>query len=229
MDRPLFYAPEFPDQNILPEAEQHHAVRTLRLKTGDHIIITNGKGLLADAILYVEGKKVTYVVTLEKELSPPPPLYLAIAPTKNSDRIEWLIEKATEIGIREVFLIQTLHTERPRIKTERLRQKAVQAMKQSQRAHLPLIHDMMPFSGLLQLQFKHKLLAHFQTSNQHLKDAVSAGEEVLAVVGPEGDFSPEEIEMSKNNGFRLINLGQNRLRTETAALYICMEYAIINR
>jgi 16S rRNA (uracil1498-N3)-methyltransferase len=150
-------------------------------------------------------------------------LHIAIAPTKNIDRFEWFLEKATEIGIDEITPLLTSHSERKTINAERLEKILVSAMKQSLKAYLPQLHELTTFKELIiNNKTENKFIAYCDEIQKiHLKDLATKGNNTLILIGPEGDFSPEEIKLAIENGFKVVSLGESRLRTETAGIVAC--------
>jgi 16S rRNA (uracil1498-N3)-methyltransferase len=157
-------------------------------------------------------------------------LTIGVAPTKNIDRFEWFLEKSTEIGIDRVIPLLCRYSERKEIKPERLEKVMVSAMKQSIKAYLPVLSPLQTFKEAIKSQFSgQKFIAHcYEGEKQLLRDAVVRGKDVLILIGPEGDFSNEEVELAINEGFVPISLGNSRLRTETAALVACHTVNLIN-
>ena len=231
----LFYAPEITTPlYTLPEEESGHCVRVLRLKEGDSLHITDGRGTLYRAeVEDAHPKRCTIRIVEEHPEWEKRPygLTVAVAPTKNIDRIEWFVEKATECGIDRIVPILCDHSERKVVKEERLSKIAASAMKQSLKAYLPQIEPLTPIRQLLAEPFEGvKLIAHCEEDMERvfLGDVVKKGDNVLVLIGPEGDFSKEEIEAARKAGFREITLGNARLRTETAALAATMFTAFVN-
>lgn len=223
----LFYVPTISGAEvILDETESKHAVRVLRLSEGDEIELVDGKGGFYKAKITSAHPKKCKLSIVESETGFGKKdfrLHIAIAPTKNIDRTEWFLEKCTEIGIDEITPLLSEHSERKVIKPERLEKILVSAMKQSVKAYLPKLNELTKLSDLLQ-QSKEpkKFIAHCNDGNKpHLKDVVKQGDDVLILIGPEGDFSPEEVEQAKKKGFEEISLGSARLRTETAGVVAC--------
>ncbi len=231
----IAYIPEAAIGNlILSEEESKHCVRVLRMQAGDQLRITNGTGLLFDAnILDPHPKRC--VVELGNPRKGydhwPFKLHIAVAPTKNNDRLEWFLEKATEIGIDAVHLFEGFHSERRKVNHERLEKVLVAAMKQSQKSRLPLLHEMMRFEKLVKQPFSgRKFIAWIdETVRNTLAQSYQAGTDCLMLIGPEGDFSREEVTLAIENGFEPISLGEARLRTETAALSACHTIQLINQ
>lgn len=219
----LFYTPDISTTLELPQEEAAHALRVLRLAEGDELMLTDGKGSFYRAEIDMISGKRCYVRILETT-SPAPlwrgHLHLAMAPTKNMDRVEWFAEKATEIGVDEITLLDCRFSERKVVKTERVEKILISAMKQSLKSTLPMLNPMTPFGKFISQPFSgQKFIAHcYEGEKVQLMQALSADEDALVLIGPEGDFSPEEVSMAIAHGFRPITLGKSRLRTETAAL-----------
>ena len=219
----LFYTPDIQDDMQLPEEEAGHCIRVLRMKEGDSIRLTDGKGSFYDAVISAVSGKRCMVHIESREVQQPlwdGHLHIAVAPTKLMDRNEWFVEKAVEIGVDEITFLKTDHSERDVVKMERIEKIAVSAMKQSQKATLPVLNGMTTLRNLIEREFDgDKFIAHCEPGSKVLlQDAVIPGHDSLVLIGPEGDFSPAEIEMALKAGFRPISLGPSRLRTETAAL-----------
>jgi 16S rRNA (uracil1498-N3)-methyltransferase len=219
-----FFCDDFrSNQAYLNGGEQHHA-RVLRLAVGDDVRIVDGRG----------GSYVGPVVSMTKhevviECSPsgfstaPSRLWLAVAPPKNITRFEWFVEKATEIGIARITPLLCQRSERRRLKTDRLMKIMTSAMKQSGKAHLPTLDELTPYNDMVHAGESH--LKGIATQDEHsisIQDLDVTGRDSMILIGPEGDFSPEEIRMATENGFQKVSLGPYRLRTETAAIYACV-------
>lgn len=220
----LFYCPDLDTNCTLPTSEAEHAIRVLRLKEGDTIQLTNGKGLKAQAEIVSTGKKeVTFRLLESMTVAPTPPfIHLAVAPTKNMDRMEWLLEKATEIGLHSFTPILCQRSERKVWKEDRIERIVLSALKQSGQYHLPILHPITSFDDYIKLPLSsQKFIAHcVEHERISLTSAsINLKEPVYLLIGPEGDFSNEEIEKALKNGFQAVQLGSNRLRTETAALH----------
>lgn len=219
----VFYTPEITVNPELPEEEAAHCLRVLRLTVGDEVMLTDGKGLFYKAVISAAtGKRcqVKVVESIEQEPFWSGHLHLAMAPTKNMDRIEWFAEKATEIGFNELSFLNCRFSERKVIKTERIEKIVVSAVKQSLKAYKPVVNEMMDFSRFMQRDFSgQKFIAHcYEGEKPLLKDVLVPGKDALVLIGPEGDFSVEEVQKAEAAGFRAVSLGKSRLRTETAAL-----------
>lgn len=205
------------------EEESRHLTTVLRRKVGDALQLTDGRGFFYDAEISETGKRhvlARITATISAEATHATPLHLAIAPTKNIERIEWLLEKATEIGIDEITLLQCQRSERDTVRLDRLEKVLVSAMKQSLRAHLPKLNPMTRFQQFVKTTPADlKYIAWCaDTPLPHLKTQLQPGKNTLVLIGPEGDFSPEEVQLAAENGFTGVSLGAARLRTETAGL-----------
>ncbi len=223
----LFYIPEIRGSEVtLDPDESKHAVKVLRLTEGSSVQIVDGKGGFHEAEIAEAHPKKCRLNILNSVLNfglKDFRLHIAIAPTKNIDRLEWFLEKATEIGIDEITPLISEHSERKIVKLERLEKKMISAMKQSVKAYLPKLNESVHFNQLISSATeKEKYIAHcFKGNKTHLKRVVNKAADVLVLIGPEGDFSPEEVQLAKNNGFTEISLGESRLRTETAGIVAC--------
>lgn len=229
----LFYTPDIALTAELPEEEAGHCIRVLRLAEGDEIRLTDGKGYFYRAAIRRAHPKHCEVDILESWPQPPLwpfELHIAIAPTKNMDRMEWFAEKATEIGIDAITCLNCRFSERREIKPARLEKILVSAMKQSLKATLPRLTGMTDFKTFITQPFEgRKFIAHCEEEEKTpLKHAYHPGENALILVGPEGDFSAEEIALALANGFEPVSLGESRLRTETAALAACHTIHVVN-
>lgn len=219
----VFYTPDIDTCPELPEEEAGHCLRVLRLGVGDEVMLTDGKGCFYKAVISAATGKRCRVKVMEKteqEKFWKGHLHLAMAPTKNMDRIEWFVEKATEIGFDELSFLNCRFSERKVIKTERIEKIVVSAMKQSLKARKPIVNEMTDFAKFMQRDFQgQKFIAHcYEGEKPLLKEVLKPGEDALVLIGPEGDFSPEEVQKAEALGFQPISLGKSRLRTETAAL-----------
>lgn len=233
MEKTIFFAPDILSNPELPLEEGQHCIKVLRKKEGDEIFLTDGKGHFYDAQIIQANPKhciVNIVKTIEQAKGWGFNLQIAFAPTKNIDRIEWFAEKATEIGIDRLTPLLCQHSERKEIKPQRIEKILVSAMKQSQKALLPQLDEMLPFSQFIKQEFKgRKFIAHcYPQPKRPLKDICQKGEDILILIGPEGDFSEKEVEEALAHGFEAISLGDSRLRTETAALVACHIPHVIN-
>ena len=220
----LFYGEITGNTVIINNEEQQHIVKVLRMKSGEEIFVTDGKGNLAKGNLVFEGKKVHLEILEIKEKLPnfSPQLHIAIAPTKNIDRIEFFVEKAVEMGISEITFLQTEKTERKNISIEKLTKQAISASKQSLRFHFPKMNDLVKFSDFIKnLDAETTFVAHCNENLEriHLRD-IDSRENITFLIGPEGDFSDKEIQILVENGIKAVSLGNQRLRTETAGIFV---------
>jgi 16S rRNA (uracil1498-N3)-methyltransferase len=233
----LFYTPDIAPshpQYFLNEEESKHAIRVLRLEVGSEVQLIDGKGgLYTAAIKDAHPKRtilqITNVVTGYQKRNHY--LHIAIAPTKNLDRLEWFLEKATEIGIDEISLIICQRSERKEAKTERLNKIITSAIKQSLKAYHPVLNEPIALNKFLAQSFDgQKFIAHCEDSEKTTLSAeIEKQGKYLILIGPEGDFSPAETDAALHNGYKAITLGESRLRTETAALEACFEANFLNR
>lgn len=219
----VFYTPDIAVDGELPEEEAGHCLRVLRLGVGDEVMLTDGKGFFYKAVITAATGKRCQVKVVETIGQAPlwnSHLHLAMAPTKNMDRIEWFAEKATEIGFDELSFVNCRFSERKVIKTERIEKIVVSAVKQSLKARKPLVNELTDFGKFIQQKFEgQKFIAHcYEGDKPLLKDVFIPGKDAVVLIGPEGDFSPEEVQKAEAAGFQAISLGKSRLRTETAAL-----------
>ncbi len=232
----LFYSSEISEDVktfTFPKEESKHIVKVLRKQNGDTLTITNGKGVLFYAqILTQDAKKCTVQIsTIEKQPKPKYKLHIAVAPTKMNDRYEWFLEKATEIGISSITPIICDHSERKIIKPERFEKILQSGMKQSLNYYLPILHPPILFKDYISQNFKGAIfIAHCEAKleRKSLKKEISPKTETTILIGPEGDFSTNEIELALKNKFVPVTLGNTRLRTETAAIVACHSLAFIN-
>lgn len=224
----LFYSTEINnDIAVFDEEEARHCIQVLRKRAGDGIRFADGKGNWYDGQILETGKKsfTAKVVRSWQEQHPPPPLHLAVAPTKSMERFEWLLEKATEIGVGQLTPLLCKHSERKILRPERLERVLLAAMKQSLRATKPVLNEMVAFEKFVAGQnlVAQRYIAHCHSEElPHLSTTLKPAQSVLIMIGPEGDFSEAEVELALNNGFAAISLGSARLRTETAAIAACL-------
>ncbi len=230
----LFYTPDIADTLILPEVESGHCVRVLRLTEGDEIGLIDGRGTFYRAAITLAHAKRCGVRIIETEARPSHwagHIEIAIAPTKNLDRLEWFAEKTTEMGIDAIVPLLCRFSERKELKTERIEKILVSAMKQSLKAVLPRLEEMTPFARYVKEPFEgEKFIAHcYADGERHLlSQSYTPGARARILIGPEGDFSPEEVQLAIDNGYRPISLGASRLRTETAGVVACNTLHILN-
>jgi len=233
----LFYTPDIEPshpQYFLSEEESKHAIRVLRLVADDEVQLIDGRGGLYTAQIKDAHPKrtilqITNVITGYNKRNHY--LHIAVAPTKNIERLEWFLEKATEIGIDEISLIICQRSERKEAKTDRLNKIITSAIKQSLKAYHPVLNEPVAFAKFLAKSFDgEKYIAHCEKGDKAtLPSAVKKQDKYLILIGPEGDFSPNEIDEALQNGYKAITLGDSRLRTETAALEACFEINFLNR
>lgn len=219
-----FYSPDIRSHGLLTPEDSMHCIRVLRHKAGDHITVVDGKGRRLDCVIENADPRATGVeIVAEEEVRSHwgAGFTLAVAPTKNMDRMEWMVEKAVEIGVDRIVPVLCAHSERKVLKPERLRKIAVSAMKQSLKATLPEIADLTPLPEFL----KHcgpgqKFMGYCDKAYplRNLARECLPGVDTIVLIGPEGDFSPPEVEMAVAAGFIPVTFGESRLRTETAAI-----------
>ncbi len=219
---PLFYQPDLELSHLTPE-ESHHAIHVLRMRIGDAIEVTDGLGTLASATLTTtESRNAGFrVLTSRRTPKREPSIHLAIAPTKNIDRMEWLVEKCTEIGVDKITFVRCRTSERPSIPLERLQKLALSAMKQSRQSWFPKLVDMTPFKDFVaHVAEPLRFIAYVDETNpHHLSTLLKPKGDRVLLIGPEGDFANDELDQALGHGFKKVSLGPNRLRTETAGLY----------
>lgn len=232
----IFYTPDITSNTYtLNEEESKHCVRVLRLTVGAVVNLVDGKGGFYTAEITSDNpKKVALsILKVETEFHKRNHyLHIAVAPTKNIDRIEWFLEKATELGIDEITPIITDRSERRIVKEDRLNKVITSAVKQSIKAYHPKLNDAISFDAFLKQPFEgEKLMAHCidEGEKRYISQLVAPHQKYLILIGPEGDFTPEEVNLALNKGFKALTLGDNRLRTETAALAVCFEINYLNR
>lgn len=226
----VFFQPELDTPAIqLSEDESKHCVRVLRLKKGDEVHLANGKGTHAVAVISDDNPKRCVLNIASKEDNPKNRdyhLHIMIAPTKNAERTEWFIEKACEAGIDEITFIETQNSERNKVNIERCEKIAVSAMKQSKQWWLPVINPLIKLGeAATPVREGLKLMAWCETGDEQLLNEVlkkNSAKIITVLIGPEGDFTAQEVELAKGSGFEPVSLGKSILRTETAALYACM-------
>lgn len=236
-----FYCPDVDSDNMLPQEEAEHAIRVLRLRSGDIISITDGKGIIYDAEIDTVGKRSCTYNIIEKHLTPKTwqgNIEVAIAPTKNMDRMEMFAEKATEIGFDGINFINCQFSERKIINVERIKRVVISAMKQSHKSYMPYVHELETFDKFIRKGYKGtKYIAHCNEDtlvSEHksfLFDELKKNPQgnALVLIGPEGDFSVQEVQGAIKQGFITVSLGENRLRTETAALSAVFMMNLNNR
>lgn len=230
----IFYTPDLSENSYtLNETESKHCIRVLRLQQGDEIILVDGRGGFFTAEIIdpnVKRCSVNVIKSSKKFGLSNFQVQIAIAPTKNMDRIEWFLEKTTEIGINRITPLLCRYSERKEVKHERLEKVMISAMKQSLKAYLPQLDPLTKFNDFINQPFNgQKFIAHCEEQERELlKNRVEPNQNYLILIGPEGDFSTEEIEAALKAGFRPVSLGDSRLRTETAGVVACHTFNLLN-
>lgn len=229
----LFYNPQIQGESIeLDEQESKHAVRVLRLAAGDRVILVDGRGSWYEALIAEDHPKRCRLRVVNKTARYQPlnyALHLAVAPTKNLDRFEWFLEKATEIGISEITPLICTRSERKQLKMERLEKILVSAMKQSLKAYKPGLNPPVSLDDFLQVNRKGSLgIAHCYPFERKGIQELEHADSYTFIVGPEGDFTEEEVHIALRAGYVPVHLGTSRLRTETAALYITTAISLLH-
>lgn len=231
-----FYAPDIEITGQLPESESGHCCRVLRMKEGDEVYVVDGKGSRFKCIILEAHPKHTIVEIREREEIPNHwrfELTLAVAPTKNIDRMEWMLEKAVEIGIDRVVFLKCARSERKVMKTERLEKVMISAMKQSLKGVLPILEEVTDFKTFI-CNVPYSVAKYFGYCSPDYPRADFAQNcktktPLVIMIGPEGDFSNEEVALAVEHGFLPVTFGESRLRTETAALYAVTAAHVINQ
>ena len=235
----LFYCPEIETKQTLSEEESAHCVRVLRYSVGDEILITDGRGTTYTARITNPHPKHCDFEIISSEKQEPHHnfhLHIAIAPTKNIERMEWAIEKCVEIGVDEITPLLCRFSERKQLRTDRLEKIILSAAKQSLTPYLPVLRDLTPYNDFIQMTNdkwqitnEQRFIAHcYKDEKRLLKDEIERGRDVLVLIGPEGDFSEQEVADALAAGFIPVSLGNSRLRTETAAVVACHTAVLIN-
>lgn len=230
----LFFAENLEsDVYTLPPEESKHCVRVLRMAKGDRLALTDGSGTLAWAEILDPDSRACSVLIVERLYDygkRPFRLHVAVAPTKNTARLEWFVEKAVEMGVDVITPVLCDHSERCVLKRDRLEKIVISAMKQSLKTYLPVIEDLTPLSQLLQRPFDGQRFVAYCDGDHRtpLREAYTPGNDALILIGPEGDFSSEEVEKALSLGFTPVTLGECRLRTETAALAATAFFNLVN-
>ena len=234
----LFYCPDIETKQTLSEEESAHCVRVLRYNAGDEILITDGKGTTYTARITNPHPKHCDFEIISSEKQQPHHnfhLHIAIAPTKNIERLEWAIEKCVEIGVDEITPLLCRFSERKQLRTDRLEKIILSAAKQSLTPYLPVLHELTPYEEFIRSQEsgirseEQKFIAHcYKDDKRVLKDEIERCRDVLVLIGPEGDFSEQEVADALRLGFVPVSLGNSRLRTETAAVVACHTAILVN-
>ena len=240
----LFYTPDIDQNHFLSEEESAHCVRVLRYDRGDEILLTDGRGNTYHArILNPHPRHCEFEILSQEKQEKTHNIYLhvAIAPTKNIERLEWMVEKCTEIGVDEITPLLCRFSERKNLRNVRLEKIILSAAKQSLTPYLPKLNSLTDFATLMEMYGNEakgerrearemdKYIAHcYKDEKRELKDAIRKGRDVLILIGPEGDFSEQEVEMAIREGFVPVGLGRSRLRTETAGVVACHTAVLMN-
>ena len=229
----LFYAPNIAQTPFLTEEESLHCVKVLRLKPGDVVHVIDGVGGLYQVEIVAPHAKHTEVrvLSVQSDFEKRPfRVHLAVAPTKNSDRFDWFIEKATEIGVDTITPLLCRYSERKIIKPERIEKLLISASKQSLKAFVPKLNPMIAFADFIDSTMEpNRFIAHcYEDEKPHLMHVCPPNADVLVLVGPEGDFSRQEVELALKNQFQAVTLGSSRLRTETAGVVACHLITVAN-
>lgn len=218
--------------NFLTEEESRHCALVLRHQPGDTIRVFDGRGKIYTCKLtHVNKKKCAFQIeqvesTSRKSFA----IHLGIAPTKNMDRMEWMVEKLGELGVDQVTFIETVHSERRTLRLDRLEKKAISAMKQSGNPYLLQINPLVTLHDFISTDQSHlKIMAHVHPAHPYLSDQLRADSNVTVLIGPEGDFSPDELTMATQHGFVAVSLGTHTYRTETAGLVACCMINFCNK
>jgi 16S rRNA (uracil1498-N3)-methyltransferase len=231
----LFYNPAISETEksfIFDKEESKHIIKVLRKKESDILFVTNGLGFIfkTEITLASDSKCTVNIISFEKQEPNKFHLHLVVAPTKMNDRYEWFLEKVTEIGIQEITPIICEHSERKVIKTDRFQKIIESAKKQSLHYYIPKLNEPIAYKEFLKKEFTgQKFIAHCEeTGKKSLKKELKINEDVLLLIGPEGDFSVKEIQMALDNKYIAVSLGKTRLRTETAAVVACHSVVLLN-
>lgn len=219
-----FYFKEISDGFIrLDEDESKHLQLVLRQKAGNLIHLLNGKGLKAEGFIHTSDKKGVHIKVEKFEIIPQKnfQLHIAIGPTKQMERFEWFLEKATELGINQITPFISSHGERNKLRMDRLEKVIRTAGKQSGNPYFPILNGLTTFHELVNgATEREKFIAHLdETTKNHLFDVIPPNKNCLVLIGPEGDFDPKEVQIAREKGFTSVHLGDNRLRTETAGIF----------
>ncbi len=229
-----YYAPEIATSLILPDDEARHCLRVLRTAAGEYVSVVDGQGhRYTCRLLSTDPRKATVEIVGVEDVPRvwAAPLTVAVAPTKNADRIEWLVEKLTEMGVDRIVPLLCRHSERKNVNTDRLERIAVSAMKQSLKAVVPEISPLTPIGEFIaNCDARQKFVGYCADDIERrlLALELQKAQSTALMIGPEGDFSPEEVRMAFEHGFIPVSLGDARLRTETAALAAAQTFHVIN-
>ncbi len=228
----LFYNPTIESDLFLEKEEHIHATKVLRKKEGDTLFVMDGKGGLFECLLtQIASKKSTVSIIKHQQFNKENHLHIAIAPTKNNNRMEWFLEKATEIGIAEITPLLCARSERKVIKKDRMEKIILAAAKQSKSYFLPQLHEIISFKKFVEsCEANNLFIAHCEEESEKktlLNYSSEKRNTTIILIGPEGDFTSDEITIAKNNHFLELSLGESRLRTETAAVVTAVHYNML--
>ncbi|NQW27470.1 MAG: 16S rRNA (uracil(1498)-N(3))-methyltransferase [Flammeovirgaceae bacterium] len=228
----LFYHPTLDQEtNYLSEEESKHCIQVLRGKPGDLIHLTDGKGLMAIAtIVKADTRRCSFEI-IESTIAPKKSFYshIAIAPTKQAERMEWFVEKACELGVDEISFIKTKNSERPLLKLDRLEKKTISALKQSKGGYKTRLNPMVDLKEfLLKSKADHKHIAVVDSTQAYINECLEARSNQLILIGPEGDFTSQELKKALTHGFNGVSLGAKVLRTETAGVMAAVVINLVN-
>lgn len=234
----LFYAPKIRENVFyLDEIDSKHCIQVLRHRVGDTLTLADGEGTFYEVSISDPHPKrcsFTLIRHWQDETIPTAKLHIAIAPPKNIARLEWFLEKATEIGITEITPLITTRTERSEVKTDRLQKILVAAMKQTLKAKLPLLNAPVKFAPFIKkyahsTEYPIRCIPHIEPNNLLLRQIYQKNQNALVLIGPEGDFTNDEVQSALNAGFTPVSLGKSILRVETAGIFVCSLVQIINQ
>ena len=225
----LFYNPNIENDLTLEKEEHTHATKVLRKKEGDILFVLDGNGGLFECeLIQISSKKSLVKILNKQRFDKTNLLHIAIAPTKNNNRMEWFLEKATEIGVSEITPILCSRSERKVLKNDRMEKIILAAAKQSKSFYVPVLNEMIPLSNFLKkTESSQKFVAHCEEGSEKkmlLNHSLNKKNSTVILIGPEGDFTTKEIQEAKENSFEELSLGDSRLRTETAAIVACTHY-----
>jgi 16S rRNA (uracil1498-N3)-methyltransferase len=222
MNLPFFFVESLNDKRIvLDEDTSKHMINVLRMEKGEEVLLTDGKGKKAKASIVDDNRKkcIVQISSMTTEEERKNKVVIGISLIKNSSRFEWFLEKATEIGVSEIFPLLCGRTEKEKFRFDRMQNILISAMLQSQQCWLPILHEPTEFEKAIHLSFEQKFIAHCEETNKHtLSQQITHSNSRLVIIGPEGDFTHEEIESAIKNNFVPVSLGNTRLRTETAGM-----------
>jgi 16S rRNA (uracil1498-N3)-methyltransferase len=230
----LFYKPDILENNVLSEEESKHCIKVLRMQEGHTLQLIDGNGGFYTARIIDSHYKRCKIEIIEETQNFEKRdyyIHIAIAPTKNLDRMEWFVEKCVEIGVNEITFLASNHCERKVLKLERLQKIAISAMKQSLKAYLPILNELIPFDKFVKNnQQSSKMIAHLEEDDRKNIQSIEHKEANYCIlIGPEGDFSSNEIKLAYENGFQAVTLGNSRLRTETAGIVACHSLNLLHK